>query len=129
MMREHPRFPVSLVSTMELPDGRTIECLVLDLSLGGVGVETRSEVGDLGEFTLRVLEPGFELAVRCEVRGIRDLWQKRVIHAQFVGVGDGAAVRDVVERVSAFASTAAGGDGLRGGIRSTMRQLFRRRTA
>ena len=128
-MREHPRFPVSLVSTMELPDGRTIECLVLDLSLGGVGVETRSEVGDLGEFTLRVLEPGFELAVRCEARAIRDLWQKRVIHARFAGLDDGVAVRAAVERVSALASTASEGHGLRGGIRSTMRQLFRRRTA
>jgi len=125
MMREHPRFPVSLVSPMELPDGRTIECLVLDLSLGGVGVETRHEVGDLGEFTLRALEPGFELAVHCEVREIRDLWQKRVIHAQFVGLGDGAPVRDVVERLS----TAAGAAHSLGGFRSTVRQLFHRRAA
>lgn len=79
-MGAHPRYPVSLASTMELPDGRSIDCLVLDLSMGGADIETRQEFGDLREFTLRVLDPGFELKVKCAVRQIRDLWQRRVIH-------------------------------------------------
>ncbi|MEO8501054.1 MAG: PilZ domain-containing protein [Vicinamibacteria bacterium] len=84
--RRHPRYPLSVPCILERPNGNRVLGIVVDLSLGGVCLHTTGSVQDLHFFTLEVIEPGFELHLICETREVRDLWDRRVVHAQFAQV-------------------------------------------
>ncbi len=84
--RRHPRYPLSVPCILERPNGTRILGIVVDLSLGGVCLQTTGSVQDLNFFTLEVIEPGFELHLTCETRHVRDLWDRRVVHARFAQV-------------------------------------------
>jgi len=128
-MRAYPRYPVSLDARLITPDGRMIAALVTDLSAGGAGIQTNAEVPDLQTFLLVITERTLALRVECEVRSIRDLWSKRVIHARFLTADAASPIEDAIEALQAqshgetvFSAPAAG-------MANVVRSLLHRRAA
>ena len=122
--RRHPRYPLSLPCIIEWPGGKRILGVVVDLSLGGVCLHTEASVEALRFFTLEVIEPGFELHLTCEVREVRDLWDKRVVHASFAQAAPRPGVDGAVDhaRQRHLASEASSHSFVR-----VLRDVFRRR--
>lgn len=84
-MRKHPRYTPSLRATLVISGGDDIAARVTDLSIDGAIVETSEPVAStFHTFTLVIAEPKFNLRVDCEVRELRELWSKQVIHARFL---------------------------------------------
>lgn len=82
-MRQHPRLDVDRPCNVELPGHRTMGARLLNVSMGGVGLETVKPMADDGPFTLILVHGGAELRLPCEVRHLRDVWSRQMIHAEF----------------------------------------------
>jgi len=84
-MRKRPSYTPSLHATLVIPGGQDIAARVTDLSIDGATVETSEPLAStFRTFTLVIAEPKFNLRVECEVRELRELWSKQVIHARFL---------------------------------------------
>jgi hypothetical protein len=129
-MRKHPRYPVSMDAVIVGPQGERIPGYITDLSTGGAGIETVHAVPrSLERFTLLVMEPSLHMKVECEVRSVRELWRKRVIHAQFVGAEHRAPVDNVIRQVQEAASNLTPFPAARVTPLERVRRLFGRRVA
>ena len=99
--RRHPRYPLSLPCIIEWPGGKRVLGVVVDLSLGGVCLHTAGSAEALHLFTLEVIEPGFEMHLTCEVREVRDLWDRRVIHARLAPSAGAEGLEDALAQAQA----------------------------
>lgn len=95
-MRSAPRYPARIDCFLVSADGSVREGLLLDISAGGVGVETDS-FDAATDFGLMILSGGEQVCLPCSVRHVRDLWSKKVIHAAFTGLT--AEQQEAVERL------------------------------
>lgn len=80
-MRRDQRYTVMIACSMETNTAGPQAGLIVDISLGGAGIETMGTV--MEEFTLVFSHGGLALRLPCAPRHSRDLWGKRVIHTQF----------------------------------------------
>jgi hypothetical protein len=96
-MRRDPRYPASIPCWLETDEGPAIEGTIVDISLGGAGIQTRVAVP--GSFRLVFEHHGEALKLPCVVRHSRDLWSNRRIHAQFAQLDPDQlqALQDVID--------------------------------
>jgi c-di-GMP-binding flagellar brake protein YcgR len=100
-VRKYPRIDVGQACRIEREKSSVVNASLLNISMGGVGLESLTPLGD-GELFVLVLEHGGQaLRIRCRVRHVRDLWSKQAIHAEFVDLSPGAmhAVEDFIEKI------------------------------
>ena len=100
-VRKYPRIDVGQRCRIEREKSSVIDASLINISMGGAGLESLSSLGD-GEFFFLILEHGGQpLRIRCRVRHVRDLWSKQAIHAEFFEPSPDAlhAVEEFIEHV------------------------------
>jgi hypothetical protein len=74
--RQYDRIRVNITGTADVQDGKSISCLVRDISIGGALIELGGQTGTVNDpllLTLRVVVNGieYELSLDSEIRSVR----------------------------------------------------------
>lgn len=102
-MRRYPRYRASIPCVLEAEDGTTFNAVIIDLSIGGAGIEVGGDAGRITQFELLVLDGRSQFRLPCQARQVRDAWNRRVVHAEFLRPEPYAAtqLKDLLERLQA----------------------------
>ena len=100
-MRKYPRIDVGERCRIERAKMPVINASLLNISMGGAGLESPTPLGE-GEFFVLAVENGVQaLRIKCRVRHVRDLWSKQAIHAEFADPSPDAihVVEEFIENI------------------------------
>jgi hypothetical protein len=110
-VRKHPRIDVGQRCRIEREKAPVINASLLNISMGGAGLESLSPLRE-GEFFVLAVENGVQaLRIRCRVRHVRDLWwragaphqvQSAACPRPLVKAGDTRGVRRSIARRNAW---------------------------
>jgi hypothetical protein len=86
---------------VELADGRQQKAVMVDISAGGVGLESLDPVDRMEKFTVVFSDRRMKVRLPCQARHVRTLWGKHAIHAAFddLTAGQVASVDGFIARL------------------------------